>query len=135
MFSIADLLPLHRWAGVPLVFDYLHHALVPGGLSEQEALMAALATWPPGVRPVVHYSEPAEDPALPRRAHSHMLTQPFNLYGREADVDVMLESKGMEQALLFYRDQLQLGRKHETSAPPRRAIKPRASGPGQLSLG
>lgn len=129
MYGIADLLPLHRWAGVPLVFDYLHHALVPRGLSEQDALAAALATWPPGVRPAVHYSEPAENPALARRAHSHMLTQPFSLYGREADVDVMLEAKGMEQALLFYRDNLQMGRKHETVPPPRRAARPRTRGP------
>lgn len=42
-------------SGVPLVFDYLHHALVPGGWGEREALEAALATWPAGVRPVVHY--------------------------------------------------------------------------------
>lgn len=54
-FSLDDLLPLHAMAGTPLVFDYLHHALVPGRLSEQEALFAALDTWPPGVRPVVHY--------------------------------------------------------------------------------
>lgn len=54
-FSIADLLPLHAASGVPLVFDYLHHALLPDGLSEEEALLAALATWPAGLRPVVHY--------------------------------------------------------------------------------
>lgn len=51
---------------------------------------------------------------MARRAHSYMLTQPFELYGREAEVDVMLEAKGMEQALLFYRDDLLLGRKTET---------------------
>ncbi len=55
MYSISDLLPLHRVAGTPLVFDYLHHALAPGKLSEEEALLAALDTWPRGVRPVVHY--------------------------------------------------------------------------------
>lgn len=54
-FCTADLLPLHRAAGVPIVFDYLHHALLPGGLGEEEALLAALDTWPAGVRPVVHY--------------------------------------------------------------------------------
>lgn len=63
-------------------------------------------------------SEPSENPALARRAHSTMLTQPFSLYGREAEVDVMLEAKGMEQALLFYRDELQLGRKQETTRWP-----------------
>lgn len=125
-FCTADLLPLHRAAGVPIVFDYLHHALLPGGLGEEEALLAALDTWPAGVRPVVHYSEPSENPALARRAHSHMLTQPFELYGREADVDVMLEAKGMEQALLFYRDHLQLGRKHATTVPRTYATRGRA---------
>ena len=55
LFSLADLLPLHAIAGTPLVFDYLHHALVPGGLSQRDALLAALATWPRGIRPVVHY--------------------------------------------------------------------------------
>lgn len=55
MYSISDLLPLHHMAGTPLVFDYLHHALAPGKLSEEEALLAALDTWPHGVRPVVHY--------------------------------------------------------------------------------
>ena len=155
--------------GAPLVFDYLHHALCPGGLSERQALEAALGTWPAGVRPVVHYrcarrgaavgwakgwglqwrarlgqharapralqagpllhlsllpprsplpnlhpcprappllllsSESSEDPTVARRAHSRMLTQPFDLHGHEAEVDVMLEAKGMEQALLFYR--------------------------------
>ncbi len=54
-FSTADLLPLHAAAGVPIVFDFLHHALLPGGLGEREALLAALATWPEAVRPVVHY--------------------------------------------------------------------------------
>jgi UV DNA damage endonuclease len=55
LYSIADLLPLHAMAGIPLVFDYLHQALLPGGMSEEEALLAALGTWPAGIRPVVHY--------------------------------------------------------------------------------
>ncbi|KAI3435923.1 hypothetical protein D9Q98_001981 [Chlorella vulgaris] len=120
LYSIADLLPLHAMAGIPLVFDYLHQALLPGGMSEEEALLAALGTWPAGIRPVVHYSEPSEDAALPRRAHSCMLTRPFRLYGCEAAVDVMLEAKGMEQALLFYRDELLLGRKLETPQAPQK---------------
>lgn len=65
-------------------------------------------------------SEPSEDAALPRRAHSCMLTRPFRLYGCEAAVDVMLEAKGMEQALLFYRDELLLGRKLETPQAPQK---------------
>ena len=48
---------------------------------------------PPTHPPTCRCSEPSENPALPRRAHSCMLTQPFDLHGREADVDVMLEAK------------------------------------------
>ncbi len=47
-----------------------------------------------------------------------MLTRPFSLHGAEEHVDVMLEAKGMERALLFYRDELELGRKRETGGWP-----------------
>lgn len=33
----------------------------------EEAFLAALKTWPPGVRPVVHWSESQEG----RKAHAH----------------------------------------------------------------
>jgi hypothetical protein len=56
-FSLNDLLFLHGLCGVPLVFDFHHHRFCPGGLSEKEALLAAVKTWPAGVRPVVHWSE------------------------------------------------------------------------------
>ena len=39
----------------------------PGSFTEEQALRAALATWPPGVRPVVHWSESQEG----RKAHAH----------------------------------------------------------------
>lgn len=32
-----------------------------GGMSEEEAFRAAIATWPAGVRPVVHWSEARDD--------------------------------------------------------------------------
>lgn len=56
-FSLQDLLFLHGLCGVPLVFDFHHHRFCPGELSEKEALLAAVKTWPAGVRPVVHWSE------------------------------------------------------------------------------
>ena len=39
----------------------------PGSFTEEQALKAAVATWPPGVRPVVHWSESQEG----RKAHAH----------------------------------------------------------------
>ena len=47
---------VYKRIDIPVVFDYHHHDLHPGRLTE-EALDMALATWPVGVRPVVHYSE------------------------------------------------------------------------------
>jgi UV DNA damage endonuclease len=108
-YSVADLLPLHAAAGVAVTFDLHHHRFCDGGLSRPEALAAAAATWPAGVRPVVHWSESPEDPA--RRAarphaHSAFVFGPLDLHGHEGAVDVMLESKAREAALLLYRDEL-----------------------------
>ena len=49
------------------VFDFHHHKFCPGDMNEREAVHAALATWPPGVRPIVHWSESQEG----RKAHAH----------------------------------------------------------------
>ena len=49
------------------VFDFHHQKFCPGDFNEKEALLAAVATWPSGVRPVVHWSESEEG----RRPHAH----------------------------------------------------------------
>ncbi len=70
-----------------------------GDWDEVTAFRAALNTWPAGVRPVVHWSEARQDP--PRaNAHSDYVLGPIALHGLEADVDVMIESKAKELALL-----------------------------------
>ncbi len=102
LFSLEDLLPLHAATGVPLVFDFHHHRFCPGGLTEKQALRAALAMWPRGVRPVVHWSE--SQAGRRPHAHSDYVKGPIFLHGFEKDVDVMIEAKAKEQALLAYRD-------------------------------
>lgn len=57
LYSLNDLLAVHRRTGIPLVFDFHHHKFCTGGLSSQDAFLAAVKTWPKGVRPVVHWSE------------------------------------------------------------------------------
>ena len=59
MYSVKDLMQLHEMCNreLPIVFDYFHHKFNSGGWTEQEALTAAVSTWPRGVVPVVHYSE------------------------------------------------------------------------------
>lgn len=55
-----------------------------------------------GVRPVVHWSESQE--GRKPSAHSDFVKGPLRLYGMEDQVDVMIEAKGKELALLRLRD-------------------------------
>jgi UV DNA damage endonuclease len=103
MFSVKDLLYLHEKIQIPIVFDYFHHRFCTGGLSEEEALFAALETWPEEVVPVVHYSSSKldhEDPSAAGPAHADYLYELVRVYGRE--VDIMLEAKAKELALKRY---------------------------------
>lgn len=103
LFTVAELLPLHDEIGIPVVFDYFHHKLHPGLLSEEEAFLAAYTTW--DVKPVFHYSSSRkenEDPAAKREAHSDWVHEEINTYGK--DVDIVLETKMKELSLLKYRE-------------------------------
>lgn len=58
-FGVRDALWVAGRAGIPVVFDRLHHRLKGWDeIDEQEALHACLATWPAGVRPKIHWSAP-----------------------------------------------------------------------------
>ena len=96
---------VYKRIGIPIVFDYHHHMLHPGGQTEQEALELALSTWG-DVKPVVHYAESRSiehnNPKIKPQAHSDMIRNPFDDYGH--DLDVMIEAKHKELALLEYRD-------------------------------
>jgi UV DNA damage endonuclease len=127
-FGLADVLPLAERIGRPVVWDVLHHHCHdPDRIPDEEALALAAATWPEGVTPKVHFSSPRtaveerkrrngrrveRTIALPPlRAHAdlvdpiafeHFLTS--TVAGR--DVDVMLEAKAKDLALLRLREQL-----------------------------
>ena len=61
-FALVDVPPLARRCAVPVVWDVLHHRCHdPAALADDEALRVALATWPPGVIPKIHYSSPRLD--------------------------------------------------------------------------
>ncbi|KAI7836305.1 hypothetical protein COHA_009813 [Chlorella ohadii] len=92
-YSLQDLLFLHNLIGVPLVFDFHHHKFCTGGLSEREAFEAAIRTWPQGVRPA----------GRKPHAHSDYVRGPLTLHGWEDRVDVMIEAKCKERALLGLR--------------------------------
>ncbi len=104
LYSVADLLYLHETIGIPIVFDYFHHALNPGQQTEEEAFMMAYNSW--DVRPVFHFSDSRrehEDPKARREAHADWLYSPVNTYGKE--LDIMFECKMKEQAILRMRNQ------------------------------
>jgi len=96
---------VYKRIGIPIVFDYHHHMLHPGGQSEQEALELALSTWG-DVKPVVHYAESRaiehDNPKIKPQAHSDLVYNTLNSYGNV--FDIMIEAKHKELALLRYRE-------------------------------
>ncbi|MFL5847097.1 MAG: UV DNA damage repair endonuclease UvsE [Solirubrobacteraceae bacterium] len=127
-FSLADVLGLHERTGLPVVWDILHHHCNdPDGIGDREALLAALATWAPGVTPKIHYSTPKTAMELrkvrqgrrvetryvlpPLRAHADVVDPiAFEEFIRAAahdqELDVMLEAKAKDLAVLRLREQL-----------------------------
>ena len=95
---------VYKRIGIPIVFDYHHHMLHPGGQSEQEALELALSTWG-DIKPVVHYAESRslehKNPKIKPQAHSDLVYNTLNNYGNV--FDIMIEAKHKELALLKYR--------------------------------
>ena len=104
MYSVKDLMYIHKRIGIPIVFDYHHHKFNTGGLTEEEALRLAASTWG-DIKPVVHYSESKSlhegNESIKPQAHSDYISDYINTYG--LDVDVMIEAKAKELTLLEYR--------------------------------
>jgi len=122
-------LALHERTGLRVVWDILHHHCHdPDGIDDRSALEAALATWPSGVVPKIHYSTPktaleerrrkvgrrtVTEWVLPQlRAHADLIDPiAFGQFLSEVDglpdFDVMLEAKGKDLALLRLREQLE----------------------------
>ncbi len=130
-YALGHVLALHERTGLRVVWDILHHHCNdPDGIPDREALEAALATWPAGVTPKIHFSSPKtameqrskrvgrrveRSWVLPQlRAHADVIDPiAFEHFLRETaaglDFDVMLEAKAKDLALLRLREQL-LGR-------------------------
>ena len=101
MYSVKDLMYIHKNIGIPIVFDYHHHKFCTGDLNEEQALKLAASTWPVGVVPAVHYSESAE--GKKPQAHSDYISENINTYG--VDVDIMVEAKAKDLAILKYKNE------------------------------
>lgn len=80
-FGVRDALWVAARAGIPVVFDRLHHRLKGWDeMEEQEALHACLATWPAGVRPKVHWSTPRTEWLIEEGADSPKARQTRWMY-------------------------------------------------------
>lgn len=127
-FGLKDVLGVSAATGCPVVWDVLHHhCFDPDRIPDNEALTLAVATWPKGVRPKMHYSTPRSTleirekkvgrktiktpVAPPLRAHADMIDPVgFEWFllnvARDIDVDIMLEAKAKDIALLELRKHL-----------------------------
>ncbi len=99
LYTPADLLPICKATGVPLVYDVHHHRCNPDGLSIQQATKQALATW--NREPLFHISSPIQgwDGPKPQRHHDFIDVNDFPDCWRRRRITVEIEAKAKEVAV------------------------------------
>ena len=105
-YTPADLLPLCRETGIPLVYDVHHHRCNQDDLPEEEATEQAIATW--NREPMFHISSPIEGwkGPKPRRHHDFINIVDFPECWRGLSLTVEVEAKAKEVAVLKLKRQL-----------------------------
>jgi UV DNA damage endonuclease len=105
-YTPADLLPICKATGIPLVYDVHHHRCNPDGLSVEQATRKALATW--DREPMFHISSPIEgwDGPKPERHHDFIDVVDFPVYWRRKKITVEVEAKAKEVAVLKLKHEL-----------------------------
>ena len=100
IYTPADLLPLCRAEGVPLVYDVHHHRCHRDDLTEIEATAQAAATW--NREPLVHISSPLDGWAGPKpeRHHDFIDIKDFPQCWYDRDLTVEVEAKAKEVAVV-----------------------------------
>ncbi len=94
---------IYKQIGIPIVYDQHHHEIGPQDSTYQEAISMAFETWGQ-IKPVCHLSNSKkeyEDKSVVITAHSDYIYKPFMNYN--LDVDVVIEAKMKDQAVLDYR--------------------------------
>jgi UV DNA damage endonuclease len=108
-FSPADLLPVCREEGVPLVYDVHHHRCHPDRLGVEQATELAAGTWD-GREPWCHLSSPRNGWSSPNpRAHADYIDLadfPDAWHDHTMTIDV--EAKAKERAVLALKESIQL---------------------------
>ena len=109
-----DVLPLCEALGIPMTFDYLHYTALTGHLPERQFLEDVCESWSTNDgEPEFHYS--TQKSSSRRGSHAEMVDiQGFLRFLKvmpSKDVDLMLEAKAKDLALLRLREQLWARRK------------------------
>ncbi|KII92552.1 hypothetical protein PLICRDRAFT_80608, partial [Plicaturopsis crispa FD-325 SS-3] len=101
-YNAEDLLPICEELDIPLVFDYHHDHLNPSSIPPREIIARANAIFARrGIKPKQHLSEPRTGAVtlMERRAHADRCEElPPDL---PDDMDLMIEAKDKEQAVLY----------------------------------
>jgi UV DNA damage endonuclease len=107
IFTPADLLPLCRAEGIPLVYDVHHHRCNRDQLRAEGATELAMATW--NREPMFHISSPIEgwNGPGPQRHHDFINLDDFPRRWFGLDVTVEVEAKAKEIAVLRLKEELE----------------------------
>ncbi len=100
IFSPADLLPLCKDTGVPLVYDVHHHRCLPDGMRIEDTTEKALDTW--NREPLFHISSPLGGWKTnnARRHHDYINIKDFPKNWLDLSATVEVEAKAKELAVL-----------------------------------
>ena len=130
VYTPAELLPLARRTGLPLVYDVHHHRVLRDGLEVAEATALCAATWG-GREPMVHLSSPLDgwggkDPA---RHHDFVDLADFPECWRGLALTVDVEAKAKEVAVARLRAELLAAGVAVTATPAAAATTAAATAP------
>lgn len=107
IYSPADLLPLCKDTGVPLVYDVHHHRCLADGMSIERTTEKALKTW--NREPLFHISSPLGGWKAnhARRHHDYINVKDFPKTWLGLNITVEIEAKAKELAILKLKKDIQ----------------------------
>lgn len=108
VYTPADLLPVCRSTGIPLVYDVHHHRCNWDDLSIEEATERAIDTWER--EPLFHISSPIDGwrGSKPERHHDYINVKDFPKCWLKLNLTVEVEAKAKELAVLNLAKELRV---------------------------